>query len=345
METKSEILQKVRKVNDYWLAQNPEVGNCAWERGAYFLGDIAAWEMTGEKRYLDYALEWAEANQWNFYKPDEELSYRNADNKICAQSYIRLSEITGNPRCLDRIRAGMERILTDPDATYWWWVDTIYMALPFYYRMGVITGDERYFAKGFSLFQDTRIRRNCYDPQWHLWYRDERFLPGKAATGAGGPLFWGRGNGWVIAGIARTMEIIPEGHAHREEYRQIFADMAAALLPWQQNDGFWRCSITAPTDYDTPETSATVLIAYALQLGIRLGILDRNVFNPAVRKAWRGLNEIAVDADGKIGYVQVVADRPGIVHAEKTNDYAVGTYLLLARELLIQLDSQCDIMI
>ena len=40
---KQEITALAEKVNDYWIAQNPAAGKCDWERGAYFLGDMAAY--------------------------------------------------------------------------------------------------------------------------------------------------------------------------------------------------------------------------------------------------------------------------------------------------------------
>ena len=46
------------------------------------------------------------------------------------------------------------------------------------------------------------------------------------------------------------------------------------------------------------------------------------------------MNREAVEASGRIGWVQVVALKPGPVKKEDSNDYAVGTYLLVCRELI-----------
>ena len=74
-------------------------------------------------------------------------------------------------------------------------------------------------------------------------------------------------------------------------------------------------------------------------LGINLGILDEQYFK-AVEKGFNGLNKTAVFEDGKIGYVQVVADRPGPVDKNASNDYAIGTYLLLCSEIIKYIDSE-----
>lgn len=181
--------------------------------------------------------------------------------------------------------------------------------------------------------------RGCYDEEIAMWYRDERFLPDKMLTASGKKVFWGRGNGWVLAGLARTLEVLPKDNKYYNEYLKIFKDMSKALLKWQQKDGFWRTSIIDPQEFDVPETSGTVLILYAYMLGINLGILEEQYFK-AVEKGFNGLNKTAVFEDGKIGYVQVVADRPGPVDKNASNDYAIGTYLLLCSEIIKYIDSE-----
>jgi len=40
-----ELKALMEKVNDYWIAENPDVGDNAWERAAYFLGNMAAYDI------------------------------------------------------------------------------------------------------------------------------------------------------------------------------------------------------------------------------------------------------------------------------------------------------------
>lgn len=328
-----EIENLAVKVNDYWIKKYPESGDCSWERGAYLLGCLAAYDMTDNRKYYDYALKWANDNNWDFYDDKSDWAWKNADYKICGQSYLRLMEIDPAVGTMDNMVKGMEIVLNDPNNDYWWWVDTIYMALPFYNMMGVKLDDRRYFDKAHALFTNTKDERTCYDYEENLWFRDERFLPDKARTINGKKVFWGRGNGWVIGGIARTLEVLPKSNKYYMEYKEIFIAMVKALIPWQQSDGFWRTSIIEPEEYPMPETSGTVLIAYAIMLGINLGILDEGYFE-YVKRSFEGLNEIAVFDSGKIGWVQIVANRPGPVDENESNDYAIGTYLLLCREII-----------
>jgi len=51
---------------------------------------------------------------------------------------------------------------------------------------------------------------HLYDPAERLYFRDKTFLDRKEANGA--KLFWGRGNGWVLAGLARTLAVMPKDY-------------------------------------------------------------------------------------------------------------------------------------
>lgn len=331
MMEKQKLRQLAEKVNDYWIGRNPAVGNCAWERGAYMLGNIAAYEMTGRQDYLDYALLWADANGWRFYD-DPDFNTTNADNKICGQSYLRLLELVPGRGTDEHILRSMEYTLNDPKCDYWWWVDTVYMALPFYNQMGVKYGDERYFEKVHRLFYNSRTERTCYDEKEYLWYRDQRFLPERERTAAGEKVFWSRGNGWVFAGLARTLAVLPAENPYYAEYLQVFRDMAARLRDLMKPDGAYATGLLDLTEFPDSETSGTALFTLGFLMGVRLGILEKDYLETA-EKGFQWLTETAMEENGRIGRVQTVAWGPGPVKRESSNDYAVGTYLLILKEL------------
>ena len=59
-----EIKAMMKKVNDYWLCETPIPGNCSWERAAYYLGNMAAYEVLQDPSYLQCAVDWANENHW-----------------------------------------------------------------------------------------------------------------------------------------------------------------------------------------------------------------------------------------------------------------------------------------
>lgn len=92
-----------------------------------------------------------------------------------------------------------------------------------------------------------------------------------------------------------------------------------------------------------PETSGTAFFTYGLLWGINNGFLEQKTYIPAVRKAWKYLTEVALQPDGKVGYVQPIGEKaiPGqIVDANSTANFGVGAFLLAACEYVQYLSGQ-----
>jgi hypothetical protein len=167
-----------------------------------------------------------------------------------------------------------------------------------------------------------------------LWWRDSNF------KSSAPDVHWGRGNGWVMASLARNLEILPkEDTVCRPEFESMLKTMAAALLPWQQADGFWRADITHPDNArcSNPETSGTAFFTYAIAYGLNEGLLVDSPgtnYTAAVKKAWNGLSTVALHPDGKLGYIQAVGADPQPANYDSERDYGYGGFLLAGCEIL-----------
>ncbi|MCS3642201.1 rhamnogalacturonyl hydrolase YesR [Salinibacter ruber] len=170
-----------------------------------------------------------------------------------------------------------------------------------------------------------------FDPDHGLYYRDERFVDQQ--TESGGDVFWSRGNGWVLAGIARILQHLPADHSAHAKFAERFRTMAAAVAPLQHEDGRWRTSLLDPDEYPAPETSGTAFFTYALAWGINEGYLPSARYRQVVEAGWRGLVE-AVNKEGRLGWVQSVGAKPGPVQRSDTGAYAVGGFLMAGSEVL-----------
>src|SRR5262249_44913111 len=145
-----------------------------------------------------------------------------------------------------------------------------------------------------------------YDPEEHLFYRDSRFFDRRDAQGR--KLFWSRGNGWVLAGVADMLSELPAHDPGRARLGHFFVEMAARPRTLQKPDGYRAPSLLAPENAP-PETSGTGFFVYALAWGVAHGLLDRATYAPAIRSGWAALAR-AVARDGRVGWVQQVSDRP-----------------------------------
>lgn len=120
--------------------------------------------------------------------------------------------------------------------------------------------------------------------------------------GPDAPFFWGRGNGWVAAGLAEILSELPPSHPDYPAVSQGYRRMMAALLENQADDGLWRQLIDHPGSWS--ETSGTAMFGYAMAVGVRRGILTDPTYAEAVRRAWTGLARYVLP-DGQLAQVCV----------------------------------------
>ena len=101
------------------------------------------------------------------------------------------------------------------------------------------------------------------------------------------PFFWGRGNGWVAAGMAELLRSLPANHPQRARIMQGYRKMMASLLKYQGKDGMWRQLLDHPEAW--PESSCTAMFTFTMITGVKNGWLDEKRYGRAARKGWLAL--------------------------------------------------------
>jgi len=324
-----EIREILRASTEYEIDRQPPINEqgSSWRLCTFYVGALSAYRATRRDHYRELASQWAEANDWRF-RSDRR---RHADFQCIGQVFLGLYFEERDDRKRRATQATMDEIIDDPrlGEEMWSWADALFMAPPVWARLGTVTGKDVYFD--FMSDRFWQASEPLFDPGHGLYYRDERFVDRESAHGA--PVFWSRGNGWVLAGIVRILQHLPENHSAHSRFVKRFRTMAAAVAPLQQDDGLWRTSLLDPREYPAPETSGTALFTYALAWGINEGYLSRKNYRGIVLRGWRGLSE-AVSEEGRLGWVQEVGSRPGPVKEEGTGAYAVGGLLMAGSEIL-----------
>ncbi|WP_289660104.1 glycoside hydrolase family 88/105 protein [Flavobacterium panacagri] len=346
-ESKKEVIAIIDKVNNHWQVTHPEPGNAFWHVSAYHTGNMEAYKVTQNKKYLDYSMAWAEKNQWmgakstdksewkyNYGETDQYVLF--GDWQICFQTYIDLYNFTGkkDPQKIARAKEVMEYEMSTPQNDYWWWVDGLYMVMPVMTKLYNVTGNEMYLEKLHSYLQ--YADSIMYDEEAKLYFRDAKYVYPKHKSANGKKDFWARGDGWIFAGYAKIIQDLPKSVKHREEYISRFKDMAKALAATQQKDGYWTRSILDAEHAPGPETSGTAFFTYGFMWGINNGFLDKKEYLPIVQKSWNYLTTFALQPDGTLGYVQPIGEKaiPGqVVDKNSTADFGVGAFLLAASEV------------
>lgn len=335
LPTKTEVIKTMKKVNDYWISTNTDPGDNKWARAAYFTGNMSFYHVYPLQEYLDYAVLWANNHQWGLNRG---TTTRIADDQCIGQTYIDLYLLGASTDTykLNDITLSIQNMVNSTKSNDWDWIDAFYMAMPVFTRLGVLYDDSSYFDKMFALYSDTKYSRSLFNITDGLWYRDQNYDP-PYLTPNGLNCYWSRGNGWVMGGLARTLQYLPLTDAHRDDYVTTFKLMATALKNTQRTDGFWNVSLIDPNDYGGPETSGTGFFTYSIAWGVNNGLLDSAEYVPVVLKAWNGLVSIAVHSDGKVGYIQGPGKEPSSaqpVDYDSNSDFGVGAFLLAGSEIV-----------
>lgn len=330
------VMNKVARwqINEWKEGRIIKLPKTEWENGALYTGILALKSIHNIPEYDQFLYGIGEECNWNTGKVR-----LFADDYCIAQMYAGMYMEHREPKMIAKWQALADTIVNRrfeepltvvPNINHreWAWCDALFMGPPGLAMLTTITSDIRYLAKADSLWWKTSAF--LYDEKEHLYYRDSRFFTQREKNGE--KIFWSRGNGWVMAGLARMMDNMPPKFRNRKRYEKQFREMAKRIAGLQQPDGSWHASLLDPVTFSTKETSGTGFYCYALAWGINNRLLSAGKYRPIVEKAWNAL-VTAVHRDGKLGFVQNVGSGPIATSFESTNVYGVGALLLAGSEL------------
>ena len=150
------------------------------------------------------------------------------------------------------------------------WIDDMYMLTILQLEAWRATGDKKYLDRGAN--EMAAYLDKLQQPNGLFYHAPDV------------PFFWGRGDGWVAAGMTEMLRDLPADHPQRARILGGYKLMMAALLKYQNPDGMWRQLIDHGEAWE--ETSASGMFTFALITGVKNGWLDSATYGPAARKAW-----------------------------------------------------------
>lgn len=324
----------------YWKSTCP----VSWEN-AVFLTALYEWALfTNNKDWQLWCSDIAAGEHYTL--PNHHRIY-HADNFVIGLMYAEMFDVTRDSACLIPTYNVLSTIVANPPTgsfvrdgavtmnDHWTWCDALYMAPPTYVAFANRMDDEALMNLCHAEFEATY--NALYNPSDSLFYRDASYFPKREANGK--PVYWGRGNSWVMGGLARLLTILPKTDPHYDWYMALYREMIAKIVTLQDDQGYWHASMLDPDSYPNPETSSTGLFAYALWWGINEGILDELTYLPHAKKAWKAMVK-AVHPNGMLGFVQPVGEDPKAVTADMTETYGAGAFLMTAQQILIYNSNQ-----
>lgn len=349
-----EVRAIIDKVNTYWQSNNAPEVRAFWDNAAYHTGNMEAYFLTGNDAYREYSEKWAEHNQWKGTKSNDranwKYSYGESDDyvlfgdwQICFQTYADLYNILPDDKRIRRAREVMEYEMSTSKHDYWWWADGLYMVMPVMTKLHKITGNKQYLDKLYEYI--TYSDSIMFDPEENLYYRDGKYVYPKHKSANGKKDFWARGDGWVLAGLAKVLKDLPAEYEHRKFFEDRYRNMADAVVKSQRPEGYWSRSMLDEEHAPGYETSGTAFFTYGLLWGINNGYLNDPKYLDAAQKGWNYLKNVALQKDGRVGYVQPIGEKaiPGqVVDSKSTANFGVGAFLLAACEYVRFLEKESN---
>jgi rhamnogalacturonyl hydrolase YesR len=348
-DLKSSDVKSVLKAVADWQIRTPLTHELAdWTNGALYAGIVEWAGIAGNNSYYEWLKKNCDKTGWSYLPRQNPLGRYHADDYCIGQTYIELYRKYKDKRMIKPMRNYLDQIIRDPakgdlkfenTENYWstqrWsWCDALFMGPTVWVKMAGVTGRKKYLN---FMYKEYKVTTDyLYDKDEDLYFRDSNYFTRKEANGT--KVFWGRGNGWVFAGLAVIIKELPAKYEHKDYYVTIYKKMAAKLLKLQSADGFWRASLLDPGSYPNPEMSATAFFVYGMAWGVNNGYLDRATYLPAIVKGWKSM-VTSVWPDGKVGYIQPVGADPKSVTREMTEVYGVGGFLMAGTEITRLIDN------
>ncbi len=150
------------------------------------------------------------------------------------------------------------------------WIDDMYMLTMLQLEAYRATGDRKYLDR---------------DAKEMVAYLDQLQQPnGLFFHAPDVKYYWGRGDGWVAAGMAEMLRTLPADHPQRARILEGYRKMMASLLKYQHLDGMWGELIDHPEAW--PESSSSAMFSFAMITGVKNGWLDAATYGPVARKSW-----------------------------------------------------------
>jgi rhamnogalacturonyl hydrolase YesR len=304
-----------------------------WTNGALYVGMLKWASISGDPRYQEWLRNIADRGEWKLHS-----RMYNADDHIVGQLYLDLYRRYNDASMLAKTKESLEYIMANPSSRpisiedyknfeRWTWCDALFMSPPVWAKLTNITGDDKYLNWMVAEFKATT--EHLYDKEEGLYYRDDNFI-GKLVHDK--KVFWGRGNGWVYAGLTLVLDELDPESVHYPYFKSLYLQMTKTLKSIQTEQGHWSMSLLDGDNYPTPETSGTSFFTYGLAWGINNGLLNKDQYLPNILKAWTTLTS-HITEDGMLGYVQPIGAAPGQAWPDRTEVYGTGAFLAAGSEV------------
>lgn len=311
---------------------------------------LDVWKQTGDKKYLDYVVQWADTiindlGEIHLYKVETyNVDYINS-GKVLFDVYKQ----TGNEKyklAMDRLIKQMSVHPRTLEGAFWHkliyqhqiWLDGLYMASPFLAQYAVTFNKPEWIEDVMNQF--LICAKHTYDPAtglyYHAWDESKNQLWANKATGQS-PNFWGRSIGWWYMALVDILDFIPQEHPQRGQLIRIINGLAETLPKYQDKTGLWYQVLDkGDKEGNYLEASVSSMFMYSYAKAVNKGYIDKK-YKAIAEKAYDGLmkNLIVKNADGTLTLTKCCA-----VSGLGGNPYRDGSFKYYVNERIRDNDAK-----
>ncbi|MFV0391017.1 MAG: glycoside hydrolase family 105 protein [Paludibacteraceae bacterium] len=306
---------------------------------------LDVWEKTGEKKYFDYVLSYAdtiisEDATIETYK----LSNYNIDHVNPGKMLFRLYEGTKDSKykmAMDTLVSQMSTHPRTANGGFWHkkiyphqvWLDGIYMAPPFLAEYGSVFNQPDLIDD--AVLQITTAYDDLVDESTGLLYhgwdesREQRWadpLTGKS------PNFWSRSIGWYMMAIVDVLDFLPQDHPKRNEVTEILHKISTSVEKYQEpQSGMWyQVTDQGNRSGNYLESSGSIMFIYSWVKGAKNGYLSNDFLVKGQKAYAQFLKQFVVEnQDGTI----TIKDACSVAGLGGEKNYRDGSFEYYISEL------------
>ena len=254
---------------------------CAW------YGALAFAQQTHDQKLLQQLIRLFD-QQFTTDLIQFSLSKKHVDFSVFGAVPFQIYRATNDPKYLALGVMAADHQWSEPTADGLsgetrFWIDDMYMITILEVQAYRATGNAKYLDRAAT--EMTAYLDKLQQPNGLFYHSPDA------------PFYWGRGNGWVAAGMTELLTVLPPTHRQRAKIMSAYQAMMKSLLALQTQDGMWRQLLDHPEAWE--ESSSTAMFTFAMITGAKHGWLDEKTYGRAARKGWLSL-VASLDSNGDL---------------------------------------------
>lgn len=332
---------EMRRFPEAWQLDHGKRLYFGYSQGLGCQAMLKVWKETGDARYLDYVVQWAdtiinETGEIHLYKIETyNIDYINP-GKILFDVYRQ----TGDEKyklAMDRLVRQMKMHPRTLEGAFWHkliyqhqiWLDGLYMGSPFLAQYALEFNQPELMDDVINQF--IVCARHTYDAKtglyYHAWDESRKQRWANKETGQS-PNFWGRSIGWWFMAMVDVLDYVPESHPQRDSIVGMIKGLAAAMAKYQDKNGLWYQVVDQGSRQGNyHEASVSSMMMYSYAKSVNKGYIDKK-FRKVAEKAYDGLMKelIVKNEDGTLTLKQccAVAGLGGSPYRDGSFEYYVN---------------------